>query len=116
MLQKMGFVFVAFYTATRLLSAYIGKGNPLLAVTLISITGSLMMVVGIYLLLWKSGVKKIKTIKTLLIIFVEILIEICPFIMILVLFGFKTCILYKLIAVGWGGLVYISILYKKLLK
>lgn len=111
MLQKMGFVFVAFYTATRLLSAYIGKENSLFAVALLSITGSLMMVAGICLLLWKSGVQKVETIKTLFVISVEILIEVFPFIIILLLFGFNTCVLYKLIAVGWGLFVYLSILY-----
>jgi O-antigen/teichoic acid export membrane protein len=116
MLQKMGFVFVSFYTATRLLSAYIGKRNPFLVVTLLSITGSLMMILGIYLLLWKSGVEKKQTTKTLSVIFVEILVEICPFILILLMYGFKNCLLYKLIAICWGLLVYIIIIYKKIIN
>ena len=116
MLQKMEFVFVAFYTATRLLSAYVGKGDPFFAVTLISITGSIMMVVGIYLILWKSGVEKNQTIKTLSIIFVEIFLEICPFILILLICGFKSCLLYKLIAVTLGIFVYFFILFSKIVK
>lgn len=62
MIQRTAFIFTSLYTVTRLGSVVIfGKGAPFCAMTALSTSGAFMMLVGVSLLMYRSGVSKVQT-------------------------------------------------------
>lgn len=62
MMQRTALVFTSIYTVTRLGSVVIfGEDNPSCAMTALSTSGAIMMLVGVTLLMYRSGVDKVPT-------------------------------------------------------
>ena len=77
MIQRTALVFTSIYTFTRLGSvAIFGGSSPLYAMVALSISGSFMMMIGVTLLMYKSGVNNIPS--RICRIVVETLIELLP--------------------------------------
>ena len=77
MIQRTALVFTSVYTVTRIGSvAFFGGESPLCAMTALSISGTVMMLIGVTLLMYKAGVDKIAT-RMYRIAF-ELLIELLP--------------------------------------
>lgn len=108
MLQRAGLIFVSVYTAARLGSVMLGANSPHFAVLLLSLSGTLMLLIGLSFLLFQTKVENIfKRYSTIL---VEIFLEIAPLIFIR-LVGCKS-VLYTAIAVVISCAVYLTFLLK----
>lgn len=81
MLQRMGLVFVSVYTVARLGSVILGASSPYQAIMGISISGSLLLLIGITLLLHHAGVHNIHKIFTTILF--EICVELLPLLFVL---------------------------------
>lgn len=84
MQQRLALIFTSVYTMTRLGSVIVfGQGNPLDAMIALSISGSVMMIIGTYVLMSKTYVKGIG--KRIFNVFVETLVSLSPCIALLFL-------------------------------
>lgn len=80
MMQRMGMIFVSVYTTLRLGSVAFGGDDPIIAVSLLSLSGACAMIVGLSLLLYRAGVDKVC--RRFAILTAETLIEMTPIIFI----------------------------------
>jgi len=115
MLQKYAFIFVSTYTALRLLSLYLGRHDPIMAVTILSCVGSISMIFGVaipaYLIKINMKVMFSQVIKA----FSEVILELSPIIFVTLYFNNSVPFLLSIISCVCGGVIYIYFLWKQLI-
>ena len=108
MIQRTAFVFTSIYTITRLGSiAIFSKSSPIYAILALSISGTIMMIIGVILLLVQSNVMNIRT--RLCRVFGEALISLIP--VIVFLFLCRDGIILCIIAIMCSLLLYFAFLF-----
>ena len=112
MLQRAGLVFVSVYTVVRLGSVSLGAGAPLLSMLLLSLSGTLMLLIGLSFLLFQAQVKNI--FQRFSIILFEISLEIAP--LIFIRLSSSESVLCISIAVAVSCTLYLIFLIKSLRK
>lgn len=108
MLQRAGLIFVSVYTAVRLGSVMLGANSPHFAVFLLSLSGTLMLLIGLFFLLFQTKVDNI--FKLYSAISLEVFLEIAP--LIFIRLAGCSSVLYTGIAVVISCAVYLTFLLK----
>jgi len=115
MLQKHAFIFVSIYTALRLLSLYLGRHDPIIAITILSYVGSISMILGIaipaYFIKINMKMMFLKIIKA----FAEIITELMPIIFATLCFHNSVPLHWCIITCICSGIIYYYFLWKQLI-
>lgn len=115
MLQKYAFIFVSTYTALRLLSLYLGRHDPIIAVTILSCVGSISLIFGVvipaYLIKINMKMMFSKVIKA----FSEVILELAPIIFVTLYFNNSVPLLFSIMSCMCSGVIYIYFLWKQLI-
>ena len=114
MMQKIAFAFVSIYTLLRLLSLYIGRNDPILALSLLSFVGSICMILGVIIPAYfvKIDMKMMffQTAKAL----IEVLIELSPIVLMAIYFKNSMPLSLSILSFIVGGIIYVCFLWKYL--
>lgn len=114
MLQKHAFIFVSAYTALRLLSLYLGRHNPIIAVTILSCVGSVSMIFGVVIPAYLIKINMKKMFNDIVVALIEIFIELFPIILIVIYFKNTIPFFISIITFVFSGVIYVFFLLKQL--
>lgn len=114
MLQKPAFVFVSIYTLLRIFSLYLGRHNPIIAVTLLSLVGTVCICIGISIFCYYVRINIRKMFYGMTRAYIEILIELAPIIAIVIYFNNSVPLLYSILSLALGMLFYLYFNFRQL--
>lgn len=114
MLQKPAFVFVSIYTLLRIFSLYLGRYNPIVAVTLLSSVGAVCISIGIFIICYYARINLRKIFYEVMRVSIEVLAEIAPIVSVVIYFNNSVPFIYSALSLTLGAMFYLYFNFKQL--
>lgn len=114
MQQKYAFIYVSSYTVLRILSLYIGRNDPILAMKILSFVGSVSMIIGVLIPAYLVRLNFKKMFYQISIAMTEILIALLPIITSVYFFNNKVPLKISIFACICAGSLYFYFFLKKI--